>query len=75
MIGAADDVNLRLVFRRRAADGSQASPSNTLWSCLGRCGMFARNRPLPQDVGPCLEIPDDRCERHRLFQAIDDAFT
>ena len=21
-----------------------------------------------------LEIPDDRCERHRLFQAIDDAF-
>jgi ankyrin repeat protein len=21
-----------------------------------------------------LEVPDDRCERHRLFQAIDDAF-
>jgi ankyrin repeat protein len=35
--------------------------------------MFARNRPLPQDVGPCLRSLDDRCERHRLFQAIDDA--
>jgi hypothetical protein len=21
-----------------------------------------------------LQIPDDRCERHRLFKAIDDAF-